>query len=72
MEVVGKTQDPQFPQHWIADEGKVFYCIITQQIMGNEIVLDKILINGVMVQDSIDNYTEIDDPNPPIEPNQEQ
>lgn len=54
-------------KHLIADEGKVLKNIHNDVIMGSDVYLDKICINGVYLDDSADNYEEIDEIKPIIE-----
>lgn len=46
----------------IADEGKLFMCICHNVILGKEVYLKQIMKNGVLVEDSADNYIEVDEP----------
>ena len=46
----------------IADEGKVFICKCHHVILGTEVYLKEKMINGQLVEDSADNYEEIDEP----------
>lgn len=48
----------------IADDGKVFRCKCHHVILGTEIYLKEKMINGQLVEDSADNYEEIDEPQP--------
>lgn len=48
-----------------ADEGKVFRCKCHNVILGTEVYLRQIMKDGVLVDDSADNYEEIDDPERP-------
>jgi hypothetical protein len=50
------------PKHYIADEGKVFRCKFHNAIMGTDLYLDKINMENGLVEDTIDNYEEIDEP----------
>lgn len=56
-------QDELNSKHYIADEGKVFKCKIHNIIMGSEIFLGRHRINGKSVNDTIDNYEEVEDTN---------
>jgi hypothetical protein len=49
----------------IADEGKVIRCKCHHVIMGTEVYLRKKMKDGVLVEDSVDNYEEIDEPERP-------
>ena len=46
----------------IADEGKVIKCICHNVILGKIVYLREIMKDGILVEDSVDNYTEIDEP----------
>ena len=46
----------------IADKGKVFMCTCHNAILGTRVYLKEIMKDGVLVEDSADNYTEIDEP----------
>ena len=46
----------------IADEGKVIKCICHNVILGKIVYLREIMKDGVLVEDTSDNYTEIDEP----------
>ena len=46
----------------IADEGKVFMCTCHNVILGKEVYLKQIMKDGVLVEDSADNYIEVDEP----------
>ena len=59
-------QDVKKPKHWIADKGKMFQSLIDGQIMGNEIILTTCHKKGIKEEDSIENYIEIEDTNPPM------
>lgn len=50
------------PKHYIADEGKVFRCKCHNAIMGTDLYLDKINMENGLVEDTIDNYEEVDEP----------
>lgn len=54
-------------KHLIADEGKVLKNIHSDVIMGSDVYMDKICINGVYLDDSADNYEEIDEIKPIID-----
>lgn len=64
-------QDELNSKHYIADEGKVFRCKIHNIIMGNEIFLGRHRVNGKSINDTIDNYEEIDDVQKDINNNEE-
>lgn len=49
----------------IADEGKVLRCKCHHVIMGTEVYLREKMKDGVLVEDSVDNYEEIDEPERP-------
>lgn len=49
----------------IADEGKVIRCKCHHVIMGTEVYLREKMKDGVLVEDSVDNYEEIDEPERP-------
>lgn len=44
----------------IADEGKVIKCNCHNVILGKKVFLKEIMKDGILVKDSVDNYTEID------------
>ena len=46
----------------IADEGKVIRCKCHHVIMGTEVYLKEKMKDGVLVEDTVDNYEEIDEP----------
>lgn len=46
----------------IADEGKVFMCTCHNAILGTRVYLKEIMKNGILVEDSADNYIEVDEP----------
>lgn len=46
----------------IADEGKVLRCKCHHVIMGTEVYLKEKMKDGVLVEDTVDNYEEIDEP----------
>lgn len=45
----------------IADKGKTFICKCHNVIIGSEVYLNSIIINGKLEIDSANNYDEIDD-----------
>lgn len=47
-----------------AEEGKVIRCKCHNKILGNEVFLDRIMINGHLEIDVTENYEEIDTPEP--------
>ena len=49
----------------IADEGKVLRCKCHHVIMGTEVYLKEKMKDGVLVEDTVDNYEEIDEPERP-------
>lgn len=49
----------------IADEGKVLRCKCHYVIMGTEVYLKEKMKDGVLVEDTVDNYEEIDEPERP-------
>ena len=49
----------------IADEGKVLRCKCHHVIMGTEVFLKEKMNDGVLVEDTVDNYEEIDEPERP-------
>ena len=51
----------------IADEGKVIRCKCHHVIMGTEVYLREKMKDGVLVEDTVDNYEEIDEPERPEE-----
>ena len=46
----------------IADEGKVIRCKCHHVIMGTEVYLREKMKDGVLVEDTVDNYEEINEP----------
>ena len=54
-------------KHLIADEGKVLKNIQSDIIMGSDVYMDKIYINGVYLDDFAENYEEINEIKPMIE-----
>lgn len=59
--------DPNNNKHLIADEGMVLLQISSNVIMGMEVILDKVLINGVLVDDFPENYKDVKEPEPDME-----
>lgn len=55
----------------IADEGKVIRCKCHHVIMGTEVYLKEKMKDGVLVEDTVDNYEEIDEPERPEITNEE-
>ena len=55
----------------IADEGKVLRCRCHHVIMGTEVYLREKMKDGVLVEDTVDNYEEIDEPERPEIMNEE-
>lgn len=49
----------------IADEGKVLKCKCHHVIMGTEVYLKEKMKDGVLAEDTVDNYEEIDEPERP-------
>ena len=60
------TIDVNNPKHLIADEGKVLRQISSGIILGTEVYLRKVMIDGKMVDDFVENYEEIDEPKPEV------
>jgi len=58
------TIDVNNPKHLIADEGKVLKQISSGIIMGKEVYLGKVMIDGKLVDDFVENFMEIDEPKP--------
>lgn len=54
-------------KHLIADEGKVLKNIQNDVIMGRDVYMDKICINGVYIDDFAENYEEINEIKPMME-----
>lgn len=52
-------------KHLIAEEGKVIRCKCHHVIMGTEVFLKEKMKDGVLVEDSAENYEEIDAPEKP-------
>lgn len=44
----------------VADEGYVLKCTCHDIVLGTEVHLDKIMKDGILHQDSIDNYIEVE------------
>ena len=64
--------DENNPKHFFADEGKMFVRISNNDIYGTEILLGKINVNDIIVDDVIENYKEVEyleNDNQPIENN---
>ena len=55
----------------VADEGKVLRCKCHHVIMGTEVYLKEKMKDGVLVEDTVDNYEEIDEPERPEIMNEE-
>lgn len=55
----------------IADDGKVLRCKCHHVIMGTEVYLKEKMKDGVLVEDTVDNYEEIDEPERPEIMNEE-
>ena len=55
----------------IADEGEVLRCKCHHVIMGTEVYLKEKMKDGVLVEDTVDNYEEIDEPERPEIMNEE-
>ena len=49
-------------KHIIANEGKVFKCVCHDTILGSEVFLREIMKDGVLVEDTPENYVEVDEP----------
>jgi len=58
------TIDVNNPKHLIADEGKVLKQFSSGIILGYEVFLGKVIINGELVDDFPENFEEIDDIKP--------
>ena len=58
------TIDVNNPKHLIADEGKVLKQISSGIIMGKEVYLGKVMIDGQLVDDFVENFEEINEPKP--------
>lgn len=58
------TIDVNNPKHLIADERKVLKQISSGIILGYEVFLGKVIINGELVDDFPENFEEIDDIKP--------
>ena len=54
-------------KHLIAGEGKVLKNIQSDVIMGRDVYMDKICINGVYIDDFAENYEEINEIKPMME-----
>jgi hypothetical protein len=46
----------------VADEGKIIKCTCHNAILGKKVFLKEIMKNGVLVEDSKENYIEVDEP----------
>ena len=60
------TIDVNNPKHLIADEGKVLKQISSGIILGIEVYLGKVMIDGKLIDDFVENYEEIDEPKPEV------
>lgn len=56
------TIDKKNPKHLIADEGKVLARTVGYPLMGKQIYLGNVVIDGVKQPDKAENYAEIDEP----------
>ena len=43
----------------VADDGYALKCKCHDILLGTEVHLNKIMVDGILVHDSIDNYTEV-------------
>lgn len=55
------TIDVNNPKHLIADEGKVLKQISSEIILGTEVFLGKVIIDGKLIDDFAENFEEIDE-----------
>lgn len=58
------TIDVNNPRHLIADEGMVLLQLSSNIIMGKEVMLGTVVINGKIVEDFPENYMDVDEPQP--------
>lgn len=58
------TIDVNNPKHIIADEGKILKQISSGIIMGYEVYLGKVMIDGQIIDDFVENFEEIDELQP--------
>lgn len=56
------TIDKNNPKHLIADEGKVLARTVGYPLMGKQIYLGNVVVDGVKQPDKVENYIEIDEP----------
>lgn len=53
------TIDKNNPKHLIADEGKVLHRKVGTPFTAQQVFLGKVKIDGVLVEDKVENYEEI-------------
>ena len=56
--------DPTNPKHLIADDGMVLLQISSNIIMGKEVMLGMVIIDGKFVEDFPENYIDVEEPQP--------
>ena len=59
------TIDPNNSKHLIADEGKVLRCKYCNVVMGNQVWMGDHTHEGQTVEETVDDYEEIDGPERP-------
>lgn len=59
------TIDPNDSKHLIADEGKVLKCRYCNVIMGNQVWMGSHSHQGSTIEETVDDYEEIDEPKRP-------
>ena len=55
------TIDPNNSKHLIADDGKLLKQISSNIIFGKEVFLGTVVIDGQLVEDTVENFEEIDE-----------
>ena len=56
--------DPINPKHLIADEGMALLQISSNIIMGKEVYLKMVVIDGKLINDFPENYKDVEEPQP--------
>ena len=55
------TIDPNNSKHLIADDGKMLRQISSNIVLGKEVFLGTVVIDGQLVEDTVENFEEIDE-----------
>ena len=55
------TIDPNNSKHLIADDGKMLKQISSNIVLGKEVFLGTVVIDGQLVEDTVENFEEIDE-----------